>query len=207
VRLISTNDQIADGFTKALTTMKMQQFRNNLNFRSYKYLHQWHRSKKEMVVLKLDFEKAFDMVEHYAIIAIITQLGFPDKWIQWISLILKSESSAVLLNGIPKKKFFCKRGVRQADPLSPLLFVLAAELLQYIINKAAQHGIISFPVDHEGAYGLSYYSVCGRHITYHESVPEIFVLPKGDFAFFHMLHRTQSELQEILPSAHQSGCH
>jgi hypothetical protein len=41
-----------------------------------------------------------------------------------------------MLNGIPGKNFQCRRGVREGDPLSPLLFVLAADLLQHIINKA-----------------------------------------------------------------------
>ena len=31
VQIISTNDQVADGFTKALTNKKLEQFRNNLN--------------------------------------------------------------------------------------------------------------------------------------------------------------------------------
>lgn len=112
---------------------------------SYEYLHQCHHSRKEVVVLKLDFEKAFDMVEHHTIIAII-KLGFPDKSIHWISLILKLRSSAILLNGILEKKFFYNGRDRQGDPLSPLFFVLATELLQYIINKVAQLGNIYFPL-------------------------------------------------------------
>jgi hypothetical protein len=42
------------------------------------------------VVFKLDFEKAFNTVEHLAILAMLTELGFPNKWIMWVNLILKS---------------------------------------------------------------------------------------------------------------------
>ena len=80
------------------------------------------------MILKLDFEKAFDTVEHSAILSVMQHMGFLDVWLKWIRSILVSGSSAVLLNGVPGKKFNC-RSVRQGDPSSPLLFVLAAELL------------------------------------------------------------------------------
>ena len=48
----------------------------------------------------------------------------------------------MLLNRILGKVFYCKRGVRQGDPLSPLLFVLTADLLQSVINKAKDQGIL-----------------------------------------------------------------
>ena len=51
-----------------------------------------------------------------------------------------------MLNGVPGKKFYCKRGVRQGDPYSPLIFVLAADLLQSIFNKAMRLGIITPPL-------------------------------------------------------------
>jgi hypothetical protein len=47
---------------------------------------------------------------------------------------------------VPGKTFHCKRGVRQGDPLSLLLFVLAADLLQSIINKARQQNLLQLPL-------------------------------------------------------------
>jgi len=50
-------------------------------------------------------------------------------------LIFESSISTVLLNGVPGKVFHCRRGVRQGDPLSPLPFVLAADLVQTVLNN------------------------------------------------------------------------
>jgi hypothetical protein len=61
---------------------------------------------------------------------------------KWITMIMNLGTSEVLLNGVLGKHFHWKRGVRQGDPLSPLLFVLVADLLQYIANKAKETGLL-----------------------------------------------------------------
>lgn len=51
---------------------------------AFEYLHQCKHSKREIVLLKLDFEKAFDMIEHSAVLQVMTSMGFPPKWIEWV---------------------------------------------------------------------------------------------------------------------------
>jgi hypothetical protein len=55
-------------------------------------------------------------------------------------------TSSIMLNGVPAKLFVCIRGVRQGDPLSPLTYVPASELLQAAINKAMQDQLIEVPI-------------------------------------------------------------
>lgn len=66
----------------------------------------------------------------------------------------------MLLNGVPGKTFECRRGVRQGDPLSPLLFVLAADLLQSVVNKANSLGVLKHPLgdSFEGDYPIVQYA-------------------------------------------------
>lgn len=67
-------------------------------------------------------------------------LGFPEKWLHWISNCVLQGSSQIILNGLLGKKIELKRGVRQGDPLSPLLFILAIDFLTRWLDKLVTNG-------------------------------------------------------------------
>ena len=96
----------------------------------FQILHICHKSKREIVILKLDIKKSFDKVEHKVIQQIFKIKRFPDK-LAW----LRSIFLQVLLQSC--KPFKCKTGVRQSDPFYPLLFVMATDLLHSVVHDAA----------------------------------------------------------------------
>lgn len=94
------------------------------------------------LILKLDFEKAFDSVDWSFLLQLLDKFNFSKDWIRWIKEILTTTRTSVLVNGSPTKEFSPERGLRQGDPLSPLLFDLVAQVLSYMISKAEYLGII-----------------------------------------------------------------
>lgn len=59
-----------------------------------------HKSRVLTLVIKLDFAKAFDSVNWESLFKILGARGFPDKWIRWMSMLLSTSNSAVLVNGV-----------------------------------------------------------------------------------------------------------
>jgi mannosylglycoprotein endo-beta-mannosidase len=95
------------------------------------------------LLLKLDISKAFDSVRWDYLISLMQHRGFPPKWCNWIAAILSTSTSRVLLNGTPLPAIQHGRGLRQGDPLSPLLFVLAIDPLQKLIEQATATNLLS----------------------------------------------------------------
>lgn len=100
------------------------------------------RSKSEGLLVKADFFKAFDTVSWGYLDYMLGRMGFGNKWRGWIKTILGTTQLSILWNGSPTKQFRTSRGLRQGDPLSPLLFTLANEGLTQLVLNAQREGLV-----------------------------------------------------------------
>jgi len=90
-------------------------------------------SNQDLVLLLLDFEKAFDRIEWGFLFGALEKLGFRDTWIRWVKALYKGASSIVKLNGEIGPDFKLAHSVRQGCPLAPYLFILATDVLGYML--------------------------------------------------------------------------
>ena len=91
----------------------------------------------------MDIEKAYDHVNWKFLLAMLKKMGFGEKWIKWIEWCISTMKFLVLINGSPSGFFQSSRGLRQGDPLSPYLFVIAMEVFSCLLRRAISGGFLS----------------------------------------------------------------
>jgi len=129
---------------------------------NYKYVQRaaalLRKRKVPKLLLKLDISKAFDSLAWPFLLEVLRTRGFGNKWCGWIATLLSTASSRIILNSIPGQPIQHCRGVRQGDPLSPLLFIIAMDVLDRIFKRAAEHGILESSGRQEVQHQRSFYA-------------------------------------------------
>lgn len=104
-----------------------------------KYLH---NQKAPRLMIELDITKAFDTVSWGFLLQLLQHLGFRSKWCQLICALLSSSKTRILLNGKPGESIQHRRGLRQGDEPSPLLFILVMDVLTALITRAEARNLL-----------------------------------------------------------------
>jgi hypothetical protein len=86
-------------------------------------IHEMHRKKKSGVILKLDFEKAYDKVKWPFLQQVLRMKGFSSKWCSWIEQVVTKGSVGIKVNNGIGHNFQTKKGVRQGILFLPSFLI------------------------------------------------------------------------------------
>ena len=87
------------------------------------------------ILIFIDFRKAFDTLEWHYLFSCLKAFNFGPDLINWVRTFYQNIQSCAINNGLASDYFTLERGVRQGDPLSPYLFLLAIETLAMSIRQ------------------------------------------------------------------------
>ena len=87
------------------------------------------------LLIFIDFRKAFDSLERNFLQRCLESFNFGPNFIRWVMTFYKNIQGCIINSGITSNYFTIERGVRQGDPLSLYLFVVAVETLAIAIRQ------------------------------------------------------------------------
>ncbi|XP_060972538.1 uncharacterized protein LOC133038412 [Cannabis sativa] len=160
------------------------------------------------MALKLDLSKAYDRVDWHFLRAMMSRMGFSDKWIRLIYGCLSSVTYHIVSSGHTVGPIIPSRGLRQGDPISPYLFLICAEGLSALIQRYEERKLIHGYKVANGAPIVShmlfaddsflYYRATEREVANIQHMLEVFANASGQGVnfenplFFHSIGRNKT---------------
>ncbi|KAK4263572.1 hypothetical protein QN277_028965 [Acacia crassicarpa] len=106
-----------------------------LTHEAFHFLRRKKKSRKWEMALKIDMNKAYDRVEWDFLEAVMLRIGFCQGWVSKIMACITTSAFTLQIDGCRVSEFKPGRGVRQGDPLSPYMFVIASKVLSNMLQK------------------------------------------------------------------------
>lgn len=125
------------------------------------------------------------MVDWFALETILLETGIPKQFVKWIMLIVTSVTYRFNINGNYTKCMKANRGIRQGDPLSPVLFVIIMEYLNRLLHKMQRNP------------DFNHHSKCEKlNITNLAFADDVLLFARGDCRSVEMLMQTLNTFSE-----------
>lgn len=153
-------------------------------------LVEYKLKKKWSWIIKLELEKAFDMVNWDFLSMVLQQNNFGQLWIRWIRGCIKEPRFSIFVNGRSRGWVRDSRGLRQDDPFSSFLFLRVSDVLGSLMENIYARG--SF----EGF-------VVGRnavHISHLQLTDDTILFCKDDDSMLKTLCETIAAFEVVIPT-------
>ena len=135
-------------------------------------IHELHKKKRDGIVFKIVFEKAYDKVKWSFLQQTLRMKGFSPKWCRWIETMVTEGSVGIEVNDDVGPYFQTNHRLQQGDPMSPILFNIVADMLSILINTAKADGQIRGVIPHLILDGLSILPYADHTIIFIDHDPE-----------------------------------
>ncbi|KAK2663153.1 hypothetical protein Ddye_001727 [Dipteronia dyeriana] len=117
-------------------------------------------------MLKLDFKRVYDSLDHTFLDNILEDLGFGPKWRHLVGCCISTPIISVLVNCNPSRYFGIERGFRHRDPLSPFFFNVVVEGSSALFKKAETLDLLKGVVFDEEVVHVSHLQFADNTISF-----------------------------------------